>query len=937
IGHTQAAAGVAGIIKMVLALRHELLPPTLHADEPSPHIDWSAGEVRLLTEAVPWPAGRGGGGEAGGESARPRRAGVSSFGISGTNVHVLIEDAPLPPAAADDSPDDPSAAGNAASVLGTGTPVSAWALSARSAAGLAAQAARLAAWTRDRPGLDPADVAWSLATTRSQFEHRAVVTGADLSELSAGLAAVAAGEPAAGVVSGLVAPGQRTGKTVLVFPGQGGQWAGMGLELQAASPVFAARLAECSAALEPFTGWRLPDVLADAAALSRVDVVQPALWAVMVSLAAVWEAAGVRADAVVGHSQGEIAAAAVAGILTLRDAAQVVALRSQALTALAGRGAMASVAESASAVTQRIAAAGGDGRLSVAVVNGPSATVVSGEKDAVAALVAACAADGVRARVLPVDYASHGPQVEELRARILSALDGISPRPARIPMISAMTGEFLAGPELDARYWYANLRAPVEFERTVRGLAAAGHRVFLEASPHPVLGPAVRETLDELHIDAAVGGTLRRDDGGPARLLASLAEAQVTGAAVRWDRVLPRAQRAELPTYPFQHQRYWAKPAAAGRAGLPAAGLGATGHPLLGATLELAAGDGLISTGRLSVKDQPWLADHAVRGTVLLPGTAFVELAAVAGHQAGCPWIEELALQAPLVIPDGGAVQVQVTVGGADPRGRRPVTVHARPAAPQGAGAGTPWSQHASGFVTPAGPAAGPAADFLSWPPAGAERADIAGLYEGLAAAGYGYGPAFRGVRAAWVRGSEVFAEVALPEETASGASAFGLHPALLDAAMHAAALAAPAPPEAGDQPAGIVLPFAWTGVELYAAGARSLRVRLGRDAGGALSLALADPAGTPVATVKSLVGRPVAAGQLEPARGSIRDSLFGVEWTSVPVADQVPGSFTVLGADHFGLASGLAAAGAKVTAAADVAALVNAAAQAAGPDGGLP
>ncbi|HEY0933645.1 MAG TPA: acyltransferase domain-containing protein, partial [Trebonia sp.] len=569
IGHAQQAAGVAGVIKMVLALRYGLLPATLHADEPSPHVDWSAGDVRLLTEPVPWPAADG----------RPRRAGVSAFGLSGTNAHVILAEAPPGepvPAAAGALPERPAGS----TVLAPAVTPRAWVVSSQTAAGLAGQAGRLADWARSRPDLDPADIAWSLAATRGVFEHRAVVAGFSREDLAAGQAAVAAGQPGGPVagqpsafsVTGTAGYGG-PGRVAFVFPGQGGQWAGMGLELRHGSPVFAARLAECSAALEPFTGWRVEDVLGDAAALERVDVVQPALWAVMVSLAAVWEAAGVRPDAVAGHSQGEIAAAVVAGILTLEDAAKVVALRSRTLTRLSGRGAMASLAEPADAVRRRLAAYGG--QLSVAAENGPDATVVSGEPAAVAALAEACLAEGVRARVLPVDYASHGPQVEELRADILAALDGIAPRPGRIPMISALTGEWLDGPELDPGYWYASLRSPVEFSRAVRALAARGHRVFIETAPHPVLSAAITATLESTGEEtgdgapagagadpgeaAVVAGTLRRDDGGAGRLLASLAQVYVAGVTVDWTRVLPAGRRVELPTYAFQRQRYWAR------------------------------------------------------------------------------------------------------------------------------------------------------------------------------------------------------------------------------------------------------------------------------------------------------------------------------------------------------------------------------------------
>ncbi|WP_345600259.1 type I polyketide synthase, partial [Thermocatellispora tengchongensis] len=429
IGHTQAAAGVAGVMKMVLALQNGLLPPTLHADEPSPHIDWSAGRIRLLNEAVPWPA-----------ADRPRRAGVSSFGISGTNAHVILEEAP----AAEPETPDQEHPDTTPPVL---TEAPAWLVSGRSREALRAQAARLAAHLDAASDADPLDVSWSLATTRSTFEHRAVVLGAGRE----GLAALAAGESSAGVVSGVAGA---VSPVVFVFPGQGSQWVGMGRELAESSPVFAARLAECERALAPYVDWSLGDVLAGregAPSFDRVDVVQPALWAIMVSLAAVWQAAGVNPGAVAGHSQGEIAAAVVAGILSLEDAAKVVALRSRALTALSGRGGMLSIAEPADAVQAR--AASWHGRVSVAAINGPEATVVSGDVAALEEMAAGCERDGVRARLLPVDYASHGPQVEALREEILAALDGISPQNGSVPLVSALTGEVLAGADAGPEYW----------------------------------------------------------------------------------------------------------------------------------------------------------------------------------------------------------------------------------------------------------------------------------------------------------------------------------------------------------------------------------------------------------------------------------------------------------------------------------------------------
>ncbi len=925
IGHAQAAAGVAGVIKMVLALQHQVLPATLHAGEPSPHVDWSSGQVRLLAGPVPWPAAAG----------RPRRAGVSAFGMSGTNAHVILTSPPDPdpgaaggggqgadqdPGAGQGADQDPGA-GGAGRVLAAG--LLAWPVSARTAGGLAAQAGRLGEFVAARPDLDPADVGWSLATSRSVFEHRAVITGAGRQELAAGLAAVAAGVPAAGVVTGEAAGGG--GGVVFVFPGQGGQWAGMGRDLAAASPAFAARLAECGRALAPHVDWDLGQVLAGAdgaPGLDRADVVQPALWAVMVSLAAAWQAAGVTPDAVAGHSQGEIAAACVAGILSLEDAARVVALRSRALMVLAGRGGMMSVAEPAARVRERIGRWGD--RLAVAAVNGPAATVVCGEPAAVAGLAAACAAAGVRATVLPVDYASHSAQVEVIREEILAGLAGITPGPAAVPMVSAMTGQPLDGPQAGAGYWYDSLRAPVDFGRAVRVLGEAGHRVFIEVSPHPVLTAAVTGTLDEAPEAGAavVTGTLRRGDGGPARFLASLAAVHVRGPGVDWAAVLGGGRRADLPTYAFQRQRYWPPPAPAGTGDVAAAGLRAVEHPLLGAAAELAGGQGYLFTGQLSLRSQPWLADHAVAGTVLLPGTALVEMAIRAGDAAGCGHLAELTLEAPLPLPPAGPVQVQVMVGAAGEHGHRDLQVYAQPA---GTAAGQPWTRHASGRLAPAAPpAAAPAQEFAVWPPDGAVPAGTEGFYPALATAGYQYGPAFRGLRAAWRRGTDIFAEVALPEPAASTAGSFGLHPALLDAALHAAGLTTPQdttpdrPSGAGPSGAGpgaVLLPFAWTAVSLHAAGAPALRVRLRPGPAGTLSLTAADTAGAPVISVGTLALRPATPPQPGPPPGTLPDALFTVEWTPLPAppATTPATQYAILGTSHPALTTALTDAGVDV------------------------
>ncbi|GAA2100698.1 hypothetical protein GCM10009801_73380 [Streptomyces albiaxialis] len=523
IGHTQAAAGVAGVIKMVQAMRHGLLPATLHLDEPSPHVDWESGAVRLLRDQEDWPDGE-----------RPRRAGISSFGISGTNAHLIVEEAP--------GPEETTPADTAHGLVP-------WVLSARSAGALRELAGELVGVAGS-----PGEVGWSLLTTRSVFAQRAVVLGEGREGLGAGLRALAAGEPHPGVVRGSVV-GEGAGP-VLVFPGQGSQWVGMGVELLDSSPVFAGRIAECERALAPHVDWSLGGVLrGDGAGLERVDVIQPVLWAVMVSLAAVWAEHGVTPAAVVGHSQGEIAAACVAGALSLEDGARVVALRSRALRRLAGGGAMASLGIGRERAEELLAS---HPEVGVAGVNGPSSTVVSGPPEAVAAVVEVVKGAGERARLVEVDYASHGPQVDEITGELGEVLAGVEPVRAPVAFYSTVTGARIETTGLDTGYWITNLRRPVRFADTVRALLDAGHRVFIEASPHPVLTLGMQETFEQAGVEVAVTvPTLRRDEGGSDQVAYALAQAYVAGAPVDWTTWLDEQPVVELPTYPFQRERYW--------------------------------------------------------------------------------------------------------------------------------------------------------------------------------------------------------------------------------------------------------------------------------------------------------------------------------------------------------------------------------------------
>ncbi|MFD9606908.1 SDR family NAD(P)-dependent oxidoreductase [Streptomyces sp. NPDC059970] len=884
IGHSQAAAGVSGIIKMVLAMRQGTVPRSLHLDEPTTHVDWSAGAVSLLQKAVPWP-----------DTGRPRRSAVSSFGISGTNAHVVLEQAPQDPEAA------PAAAGD--SFLGA--PAVPFVLSGTSAEALREQAGRLHRHLLTHDDAVLADIGWSLATTRTRFGHRAAVVATGRDDLLHALAALADGTGAPGLAQA-VAPGEEP-KVVFAFPGQGAQWAGMARGLLDSSPVFAERIRECATALSDHTDWSLLDVLhgaPDAPGLDRVDVVQPALWAVMVSLAEVWRAAGVEPAAVVGHSQGEIAAACVAGALTLDDAARVVALRSRAILELSGLGGMVSVPEPSEKVRARLTP--WDGRLSVAAVNGPSSVVVSGDADALDELLAACMAEGVRAKRIDVDYASHSAHVERIHDRLVAMLSEVAPRTSQVPLYSTVTGELLDTAGMDAEYWYTNLRRTVRLEETTRVLLDAGHRVFVEISPHPVLAVGLQETLDDAAINGAVLGSLRRDEGGPDRFLASLTTAHVHGVPLDWTALFAGrdVRRAELPTYAFQNQRYWL-PIRTSTSGDPASiGLGAADHPMLAAGVALADADGYLFTGRLSARTQHWIGDHVVMETILLPGTGFVEMALRAAQQVGCDLVEELTLEAPLVLQERGAMQVQLVVGAPDATGRRPLTVHSRPADLPAEGGGlteTPWRRHATGVLATRTPSGTPF-DLSAWPPAGATEIELDGVYEQAAALGFGYGPMFQGLRSAWQSGEDIYAEVALPEDGRAEAAGFALHPALFDAALQAMGLGTFGPGQGRGEDAGKPrLPFAWRGVSVYATGASVLRARLSPSGANGIAFQLADGTGAPVASVDALDMRPVDPQQLKTATREESDSLFRLSWEPAPAAPAEPAPtapWAVLGAD---------------------------------------
>ncbi|OBG22025.1 type I polyketide synthase [Mycobacterium sp. 852002-51057_SCH5723018] len=853
IGHTSAGAGVAGVIKMVQAMRHEVMPKTLHVDVPTPHVDWSAGAVSLLTEPRPWPAARG-----------PRRAGVSSFGISGTNAHVIVEQAPAEPPAERET------------VVAEGDSGVPWVVSARSEQALAGQAARLSAQLRADTGWDPADVGWSLSTTRSVFEHRAVLIGSDRDALLDGLAGLASGQPGPAV---LVDRARSTGKTVFAFPGQGSQWLGMGEELYGRFPALARAFDEAAEALEGHLRLPLRQVMwgADPELLQSTEFAQPALFALEVALVALWQSWGVTPDLVIGHSVGEIAAAHVAGALSLADAARLVAARGRLMARLPAGGAMVAVAATEAEVTPLLTK-----DVGIAAVNGPDSVVVSGEAAAVEAVADRLSQQGRRVHRLAVSHAFHSPLMEPMVDEFSAVAAEVSAAEPRIPLITNLTGQ-LAGPGYGlASYWIEHVRRPVRFVDGVRLAESLEAGVFLEVGPGAALTASLAQALTGDGATSVV--TLAKGRPETDSLLTAAGRLFVTGIGVDWAAAFAglAARRIPLPTYAFQRRRFWLPAESVGSRDVSAAGLVGAGHPLLDAVVERPDSGGVVLTGRLSPAGQPWLADHAVAGTVLFPGAGFVELMLRAGDEVGCSVIEELTLSAPLLVPATGGARVQVVVGVSGESGRRAVSVYSAGGQPESS-----WILHAEGELSAA--SVPPAADLSVWPPAGARAVDVTGGYERLAARGYEYGPAFRGVQAMWRRGTEIFAEVTVPQAAGVTVGGFGIHPVLLDAALHAMGMD-------GEQ-TQIVLPFSWQGVCLHAAGASRVRVRLAPAGTGAVSVELSDPAGLPVLSVRELAVRPVSRGQLSGAVTRPRGGggLFEVMWSPVSLEHNGAGDGVVV------------------------------------------
>ncbi len=856
IGHTEAAAGIAGLLKAVLALQRETVPPSLHVDRLNPHVPWDELPVRVVTESTRWPRG-----------ARPRRIGVSSFGISGTNAHVLLEEAPIreggEPATGDGAGD------GAGDDVGPGLGSVPLVVSGHTEVALRGNAARLAAWLAGSSAGQSAvsglpDVAAALVTRRTTFSERLALSVADRTEAAERLRAFADGT----LPPGAVRASAPCSRAVFVFPGQGSQHPGMCRSLLT-EPTFRAALAECAEALWPHVGFSVLELLEEdettqREALRRVTVVQPVLFAVAVALARLWEQWGVRPSAVIGHSQGEVAAAVVAGALSVADGARVVAVRSRLVAGLDGDGGMGSVGLPVAEVQRRLAERAGD--LSVAVVNTGESTVVAGDRGELEEFLVALEAEGVHCRRIDVDYAAHSAQVDPILAAIRSELADLAPRAGESALYSTVRGERIDGRELDRAYWADNLREPVRLDRALDALAPGRETAFLELGAHPLLvGPLGGAG------QVAVG-SLHRDQQASARIRSAAAELFVHGIPVDWDAIWQgaAARAVDLPTYAFHRDSYWLRLPRTGSADVARLGLDGGGHPLLPARTDLSDGS-VLFTGSLDRTAQWWLDDHRIFETVLVPGTALVEMALHAARAVGLAGVGEALIEAPFALAAEGVRRVQLVAGPSEGGGDRPFTIHSRV---EGQAAEAAWVRHVTGTLTADEvPAPAPVA---TWPPAEAEPVDLTGLYERLAARGYGYGPAFRGLTAAWRHGTTTFVEVTLPAEVPRD-EGFGAHPALLDGMLHGILETA-----ADDE--AVLLPFEWRGVTLHAIGATALRARL-EPTGHQFRIDAFDLAGQPLATVEACTARPATNAQVSAALEEGAQHLYRLRAVPLPEA----------------------------------------------------
>jgi phthiocerol/phenolphthiocerol synthesis type-I polyketide synthase C len=871
IGHLESAAGVAGLIKAVLAVHHREIPPHLHLRTLNPDIAQEPTPKLVPSAVLPWPEGA------------PRVAGVSAFGLSGTIAHVLVDEAPAAtevarPAHASEGP---------------------WLLpvSAHTPEALRALASAHLDRLSHADAAPVADLCYTAALRRSHLDHRLTAVGASRAELADALAGFLAGETRLGLACG--ARAQR--KLVFVFPGQGGQWPGMARDLLAREPVFAEAITACEEALRPHVDWSLREVLAAEppdARLERIDFLQPALFSVQVALAALWRSWGIEPDAVVGHSMGELAAAHVAGALSLQDAARVMAVRSRLLRRISGRGAMALV--ELPLADARRSLDGCEHLVSVAAANGPSSTVLSGDPAALSAIVERLGAQDVFCRPVKVDVASHSPQVDPLRADLDAALAGLSPRTAAIPFHSTVTGGLADGGELDGAYWVANLRQPVLFAPVVDALVAAGHDLFVELAPHPTLALSIRQVLDRRERSGAVLPSLRRDEPGRPVMLASLGALHVHGYPIDWSRQHPAGGRCvSLPSYPWQRERFWvaqgeAAPPRKCRAGAAA---------LLGDALRSPALEDDVFASEVSVAALPFLADHRIAQEVVVPGASHAVRALCAARTLFGPGpctVEDVTFPSALVLSEGEVRTAQLIV-------KRDGTFRTLTVPSGHEDDEDAWTVHAVGRLRRGASGAAPGAALADARARCRDEKTGAGFYEEMAAAGYHLGPTFRWLDSVWCGDGEALGRLRAARFDDERAD-YPIAPGLLDSCFQ---LLAAASRERGAsvmaETGAIWVPVGLTHLRFLAPGSTPAWCHVvigpetaGGDGGAVADIRVLDESGAPIVEAGFRAKRVEREVFVHGARPR-PEPLYRVAWepadpTASAIAARTPGRWLILG-----------------------------------------
>lgn len=784
IGHTESASGAAGLIKVVLSLQNGVLPPSLHFDNPSPHIPWGSLPVKVVDAPTPWEA-----------NGRPRRAGVSSFGFTGTNAHVLIEEAP---AVADAEPAD------AAESTGSRGAVSVLPLSARSAEALVELAQRYGAWLTEHPDADIAEVALTAGAGRSHFEHRAALVVDSVPTALTGIADLSAGQLRPGVYRAECADRPTT---AWLFTGQGSQYPGMARELFAAEPVFAETVQRCADAVSGMLGEPLLDVIfatdretggRAGQTLKHTSFAQPALFAVEMGLARLWQSWGLEPDVVLGHSVGQYAAACVAGVFSLEDGARLMAERGRLFGSLPAGGRMVAVFADPTQVEQ---VAGAFPKVSVGAYNGPN-TVLSGPAGDLEQVVATFSGDGVRCTWLETSHAFHSELLEPVLGEFESFANQFAFATPTLPLVCNRTGAILtAETPLDAQYWRRHSRQPVQFAESVRTVAALGCTVLMEIGPQPVLtGAAVQVWPEHLVAPRAIV-SLRKGVADRRQIADALANAYVSGHRPTFAALHPpRGRRLELPTYPFQRRRFWPKSSAITVDGPAMSGL-------LGSGKDLASGD-TVYTSRLSVKSQPWLGDHVIYGTVVVPGATYAAMALAA---VGTPaHVKEVFFYEPIILPDKASREVQLTLHPLDEGWK--FSVHSRPYGVKDA----EWSRNADGTALAGAGAEPDQAEPIDDAIERMERMRPQELFETFDDMELSWGPNWSGsLKSLWLGEGEAVGDISVGEELAENLGTEPMHPVLMDLCTGVAFPAFPALRAAEQGVSGLFLPLRYEQVTL--------------------------------------------------------------------------------------------------------------------------